>query len=373
MATQPQVTHRSVETWTMAGSWLCPTELDRQRAVDTNARVRRARLIASAFVGVGTVILAPILSWWLLVLFAVSTVNLVTLDRRMARSARPERIAASSMAFTEAVLAVAVAITGGPHSPVLPLLVLPVAMLPARFRGQVALLGAAIGALTILGVGLAIDPQGLVEQPAPTIVTLALLGSVLAISLAIQGAELQHRSDAVLDPLTGLLNRKALRPRFAELEEQARLSGGAVCLIESDLDNFKEVNDTFGHERGDAVLRDVAYEMRKSLRSFELMYRLGGEEFLVVLPRVALSEGVRIAERLREVVERARPGRLEVTVSLGVAAAHGGDVEYERLFATADQALYNAKRDGRNRVACQSAERVEQPEPALKAREPRLA
>jgi diguanylate cyclase (GGDEF)-like protein len=335
----------------MTRGWLCPTELDRQRAVDTSPRVRRARLLAWGFIGAGALVVAPLLNWWLLALCALSVLNLVTLDWVMARSQHPERAAAASMVFTELILAVAVAITGGPDSPVLPLLVLPVAIMPARFRGRVVLVGAAIGTLTIIGVGLAVDAHGLVDNPALTIVTLALLGSVVAISSAIQGAEIQHRSESVIDPLTGLLNRKALLPRFAELEHQAHLSGASLCMIEVDLDHFKRVNDTHGHERGDAVLRDAAYEMRKSLRSFELMYRLGGEEFLIVLPRVGLAEGTRIAERLRQTVQAARPGGLDVTISLGVAAASGADVEYEGLFAAADEALYAAKRGGRNRVA----------------------
>ena len=199
-----------------------------------------------------------------------------------------------------------------------------------------------------------------------TIVSLTLLGNVVAIAMAIQGAELQHRSESVLDPLTGLLNRKALGTRFAELSEQARLSGASVCVIESDLDGFKRINDTHGHERGDAVLRDAAYAMRKSLRSFELMYRLGGEEFLIVMPRVGLAEGVRIAERLRVTVERARPGGLDVTISLGVSAASGASVDYEPLFAAADEALYAAKRAGRNRVVSRP-QTVEAPASALPA------
>jgi diguanylate cyclase (GGDEF)-like protein len=335
----------------MTGGWLCPTELDRQRAVDTSPRVRRARLLAWGFIGAGALIVAPLLNWWLLALCVLSVLNLVTLDSLMARSQRPERIAAASMAFTELILAIAVAITGGPDSPVLPLLVLPVSIMPARFRGRVVLVGAAIGTLTIIGVGLAVDAQGLIDEPALTIVTLSLLGSVVAIASAIQGAEIQHRSESVIDPLTGLLNRKALLPRFAELEHQAHLSGAPLCIIEVDLDHFKRVNDTHGHERGDAVLRDAAYEMRKSLRSFELMYRLGGEEFLIVLPRASLREGVHIAERLRETVEHARPGGLDITVSLGVTAERGDGVDYESMFAAADEALYDAKRGGRNRVA----------------------
>ena len=120
--------------------------------------------------------------------------------------------------------------------------------------------------------------------------------------------------------MTGLLNRHALVPRFIEISQQARLTDQPVCLVLCDLDNFKAVNDEHGHDCGDAVLRDVAYELRKRLRSFELVYRLGGEEFLVVLPGIDLKEGGEIAERLRAAVEQARPTGIPVTISLGVSA-----------------------------------------------------
>jgi diguanylate cyclase (GGDEF)-like protein len=114
--------------------------------------------------------------------------------------------------------------------------------------------------------------------------------------------------------------------------------------------------------------------MRKTLRSFELMYRLGGEEFLVVLPRVALREGTWIAERMRRAVERSRPAGQEITISLGVAAATGEDVDYDRLFAAADEALYAAKDEGRNRVVTRplpsAPASVAEPAPALAPPEP---
>jgi diguanylate cyclase (GGDEF)-like protein len=117
-----------------------------------------------------------------------------------------------------------------------------------------------------------------------------------------------------------------------------------------DLDRFKAVNDRYGHERGDAVLKDAAYLLRKQLRSFELVYRLGGEEFLLVLPGLTLAEGCEVAKRARVAFEEARPGDLPVTASMGVAAARGGEVGYDALFRAADAALYEAKRAGRNRV-----------------------
>ena len=118
----------------------------------------------------------------------------------------------------------------------------------------------------------------------------------------------------------------------------------------ADIDGFKRVNDTYGHDRGDAVLRATAYELRKALRSFELIYRLGGEEFLIVLPGAGLEQGRQTAERLRCHLLEARPGGLDLTMSFGVSAAAGQAAAYESLFKAADAALYEAKNAGRNRV-----------------------
>jgi diguanylate cyclase (GGDEF)-like protein len=351
-------------------SWLCPTELDRQRVVDTSVRVRRARLLGSAVIGLALIGLAPSLGWQLLGLFALSTINLVTLDLRLRRSAHPEWVAVSSMLFTELIIAVAVGTTGGAASPLLPWLVIPIGLTAARFRTLVVVVGTGIAALTLIAVVAIVDPAGFTDHTATVVAVLALLGNIAAITAALQGAELQHRGEAVLDPLTGLLNRKALRVRFDELTAQARLQEAPICVIEFDLDSFKEVNDAHGHERGDAVLRDVTYEMRKVLRSFELMYRLGGEEFLVVLPGADAAAGAQVAERLRQAVEAALPGGLNITVSAGVAAARGGDVDYDDLFSAADAALYRAKAAGRNRVERAPAEPEPDPAPAQSVDEP---
>jgi diguanylate cyclase (GGDEF)-like protein len=163
---------------------------------------------------------------------------------------------------------------------------------------------------------------------------------------------MEHRHESVLDPLTGLLNRKSLLPRFDELQVQARQQDAPICMIAADLDHFKEVNDTYGHETGDVVLRESAYEMRKCLRSFELFYRLGGEEFLVMIPGATVDQGRELGEAMRAAVERAQPAGVGVTVSLGIAVAAGEQLEFDRLFNASDQALYEAKHAGRNRSAC---------------------
>ncbi len=348
------------------GSWLCPTELDRSRVVDANERVRMIRLIGSGAVGAALLISAPWIGWWTLILFGLSALNFLNVDRRLRTSPHPERVSASAIVITDLLLAGGVAMSGGPHSPALPWMVLPAAMAAARFRPRVVLAGLALTVFLILLSTVGVDPTAAAADPVPVIATLALLAGVVSVVWALQAAELHHRDEAILDPLTGLLNRHALMPRFIEISHQARLADQPVCLVLCDVDGFKEVNDEYGHDRGDAVLRDVAYELRKRLRSFELVYRLGGEEFLIVLPGVDANGGEEIAERIRAAVEAIQPQGIPITISLGLSAGRGAEVDYDTLFRAADAALYDAKRAGRNRVVTATAAPVlDAPEPAV--------
>jgi diguanylate cyclase (GGDEF)-like protein len=331
-------------------SWLCPTELDRSRVVDANARARTIRMVGTGAVGLALLSAAPWLGWWTFILLALSVLNFVNVERRIGTSARPERVSACAIVITMLLIATGVVLSGGPRSAALPWLVLPAAMAAARFRAQVVIAALALTIVVILGSTLGIDTDATLADPVPVIAALALLAGVVSIVLALQAAELHHRDEAILDPLTGLLNRHALAPRFAELSVQARVNNQPVCLMLCDVDSFKTVNDEHGHDRGDAALRDVAYTMRTQLRSFELMYRLGGEEFLVVLAGAELADAVDMAERLRAAVQQARPAGFPITISVGVSIARGEQVRYDELFKAADVALYAAKRAGRNRV-----------------------
>ncbi|HSZ15031.1 MAG TPA: diguanylate cyclase [Solirubrobacteraceae bacterium] len=331
-------------------SWLCPTEADRGRVVDASARVRIIRMVGIGSVGLALLSAEPWFGWWTFVLLGLAVLNFVNVELRMRTSTKPERVSACAIVITMLLIAAGVVLSGGPASPALPWLVLPAAMAAARFRAQVVIAALALTMLVILGSTLAVDPAATIAKPVSVITTLALLAAVVSIVLALQSAELHHRDEAILDPLTGLLNRHALAPRFAELSVQARVNNQPVCLMLCDVDNFKAVNDAHGHDQGDAVLRDVAYALRTQLRSFELVYRLGGEEFLVVLPGASLEKGVEVAERLRGAVEQTMPASIRVTISLGVSAASGQHVSYDELFKAADTALYEAKRTGRNRA-----------------------
>ncbi len=257
---------------------------------------------------------------------------------------------AATVVNAQILIGAGIALTGGPASPAIPLLLLPIVTLPARFSGRGVVAGVLITAAVLLGSTVAVDPGSFADDPTYTLIGLAAIPGLAAFAYTLMRAEIEQRAHATLDPLTGLLNRKALAGRFAEIAEQAALTGAWVSVIECDLDHFKRINDTHGHDRGDKVLKDAAYVMRKNLRSFELVYRLGGEEFLVVLPGWTSRRGFHSpsacarASRLRGRAGCRSPRRS------GWPRARGGQVQFEPLFREADAALYLAKRNGRNQT-----------------------
>lgn len=160
---------------------------------------------------------------------------------------------------------------------------------------------------------------------------------------------------AITDPLTGLHNRRYIASRLNQAIDAAANGGATVSVLIADLDHFKRINDTFGHEGGDAILKQFSDRLRGGLRALDLAARYGGEEFVIVMPETGLEEARAGAERLRAAVAnnpfnlpRGEAAR-EVTVSIGVAEFVTGDSP-DALLRRADQALYRAKAEGRNRV-----------------------
>jgi diguanylate cyclase (GGDEF)-like protein len=170
------------------------------------------------------------------------------------------------------------------------------------------------------------------------------------------------RFAAKQDPLTGIWSRAAIHAYLAQQLSKARREGSSVSALLIDLDHFKHINDSHGHATGDGVLREVAQRMRRTLRSYDGLGRVGGEEFLVVLPNSDLAGGLAVAERIRRATAEAAvetpAGTVPVTCSIGVASGLGGETTADALVERADQALYRAKRAGRNRVASEA-----EPEP----------
>ena len=182
-----------------------------------------------------------------------------------------------------------------------------------------------------------------------------VVGDLLSVLLYNLHLKEKLEERATTDGLTGLLNRQTL---IEDLEKECRRChryGQSVAIVMMDLDFFKQINDRFGHQAGDEVLRMVSRRIAGSMRDTDVAGRCGGEEFMVVLPATD-AEGARLwAERLRETLAGrpvAHKGReITVTASLGVAAAHGELANAESLIGRADAALYRAKAEGRNRVA----------------------
>jgi len=348
---RPVVNRRDVPEGEYVGGWLCPTKVDLVRLVDMSPAVRRARLCAGAFCGIGVAAMVPWLGWWPLAVFGLAPVPLLGLDRLLRRVGRPERVIAASLCLHATLILVGAAISGGLRSPLLPWVAIPVVTAAARFRLPVFLVGAVLATLGLILVAIVGSPHELAHNPTPLLGFIVLLGTLVVAQQPVLNAELRWRRDAVLDPLTGLLNRQGLEGRFREVAEQARLTEAPVSLVMCDLDGFKGLNDQHGHACGDAVLKDVAYVLRKELRSFELLYRVGGEELLLVLPGAGLRPGCDVAEHVRATIEHSRPAGLPVTTSVGVCSATGDDIEFGPMFEAADRALYEAKRGGRNCVA----------------------
>ncbi|MBP6689940.1 MAG: PleD family two-component system response regulator [Hyphomonadaceae bacterium] len=166
---------------------------------------------------------------------------------------------------------------------------------------------------------------------------------------------------AITDQLTGLYNRRFLDTQLAPLVHRAQCGGDPVSVMTVDIDHFKRCNDTFGHDVGDAVLREFAARLASNTRPSDYACRQGGEEFIVVMPRTTGDIACLAAERLRRAIAASGfiipglPHALDVTISIGVASTEGADDTTETLLKRADEALYEAKRGGRNRVIGRAA------------------
>jgi diguanylate cyclase (GGDEF)-like protein len=316
-----------------------------------SSAVRRARLLAGAACGTAVLAMVPWVGWWPVAIFALAPGPLLALDHALARARRPERVVAASLMLHTTLIVLGVAVSGGIKSPLLPWVAIPVLTAGARFRPEVSMAGAVAATAALVAAAVAGSSAGALNDPSPLIAVVAVLMALAVAQQPLLNAELRWRRHAVLDPLTGLLNRQGLRLRFEEVAEQARVTRRAVSLLVCDLDAFKSVNDAYGHARGDGVLREVADHLRSELRSFELLYRIGGEELLLILPGADLARACRVAEHVRAAVFGARPTGLSVTTSVGVCSASGEDIAFAPMFQAADRALYEAKRQGRNRVA----------------------
>lgn len=236
-------------------------------------------------------------------------------------------------------------VTGGLSSPVLTFIIVVGLVTSMAFTHQ-PLWAIYPGAMVLTVAAFDIADGGLEG------VDLLVASSVSIVALAVPRlvsdmvtVELSYRKKAVLDPLTGCLNRTSMHIRINELQHQASQSGDDIGVIAIDIDRFKSINDEHGHATGDEILQQVAYTIRRNLRRFELLYRTGGEEFVLLLPGAAPDVSYQLGEKIRQAVEDEIYPVGVITISVGVAPE-----DLEALIERADQSLLEAKNSGRNRT-----------------------
>jgi diguanylate cyclase (GGDEF)-like protein len=197
---------------------------------------------------------------------------------------------------------------------------------------------------------LVLTGEGFDEEQIETVAALAAQATVGLENARLHGIV---ERQALLDGLTGLANRRSADEKLRTEVARARRFDDTVCLVLADLDDFKNVNDTFGHPTGDEALRLFAATLSATVREIDVAARWGGEEFALILPGTDAEGGARLAERARDALERCAlrvDGReVQLTASFGVASLPPAD-DVEELIVAADAALYEAKRTGKNRV-----------------------
>ena len=331
------------------GSWLCPSANARERMLDMDARLAPMRALTLASLAVVALSQAHWIGLWTLIPLLPAAGAFALARRHAEHTDRPEYGLFAAWVIAEIVIAATIAISAEPL--LLSWLAIPVVTLSSRFSLHGVIAGVAVAVWLMLLVSFASLMEDVSSYPPTLVMPLAVVFAVGILSTALMRSDVEHRDEAVIDQLTGMLNRHALARRAGELEQQSRVSGEPVAVIVCDIDRFKLLNDTLGHATGDAILRDLAYTLRKELRAFDLAYRIGGEEFLILVPGSDLVVGAALAERIRVAIADQDFGPSRLTISLGVAATRRGETfDYETSFAAADAALYEAKRSGRDRV-----------------------
>jgi diguanylate cyclase (GGDEF)-like protein len=334
-------------------SWICRDAFERSRFLDLHARLVGANtklmVVLVALIALSMPVMAHPSA---LVPSAAGIAIFAAVQRGSTRFARPEVWVFWSLLGAEAMIVLALVLNDSANSAAMALIAWPVAGLAGRFHNRALVIGTSF-AMAVVGAGIVVSgPAQVREDPLSLTLALAALVAVSLVAAAHRDSDIANRGAAILDPLTGMLNRNALLSRTAEVEHQSELTRQPVGLIVADIDHFKQVNDTYGHDVGDAVLRDVAYILRRELRAYDLAYRLGGEEFAILVLGAQAGASAELAERLRSAVAAETFSHVRVTISLGVAATrHGEAFTWKDVFARADAALYDAKRRGRDRVA----------------------
>jgi diguanylate cyclase (GGDEF)-like protein len=329
---------------------LLGAERDRSRIAEIHDAMNRARTVSGLVVIAAVPLFVTGNGWWPLAVCVFWVAWSVFANARSERSDAPDLWILTITIVTQAVFGICGWIDGGPTSPAMMWLVFPLVTAPARYSARGVKVSVIVTALFWAVASFGRGWDAFVAAPQIPAVTLSAGISVLVYARAMRSAEDLQRRAAVLDPLTGLGNRSALHADFADRQERCAAHQQSIGLLVCDLDFFKAVNDDHGHHVGDAVLVQIAAILRAELPKDGAAYRLGGEEFLLLLPGAGLLEVRALAMAICTRVETSGETDVAVTVSIGGTSVAGQAADEAAMFRVADAALYEAKRAGRNRV-----------------------
>ena len=329
--------------------------------LDMEERVRPVRQRALAILGVALIAAGPWLGWWPALFLIPAALCFGAADLLMPRVGRPELLMFGAWIGSGLVIGGAVALSGGPKQPTLAWLAIPVITLSSRFPMRGVVVGVIINIVILLAVAFGVDAQQIVHDPVLVIAPVALLLCVAVLSTPLMRSDIQHRSDAVIDQLTGMLNRKALSTRVA----RARPAVPADRRV--DRHHRRRPRPLQGDQRHARALRRRRRAQGGRLPAAQAAARLrprlpprrrGVPDPAARLRPRAVGE---LAEQLRRGVgDNDVAGGLDVTMSFGVGASERGEpFDYAEVFKAADAALYRAKRSGRDRVCLSDEEPVE--------------
>jgi diguanylate cyclase (GGDEF)-like protein len=336
-------------------SWICRDQPERERFLDMHARILPAHQRVLALIALLLAPTIPFDSPYAPIPLLAAVLGYAWAQHNATRYDRPELVIAAGLLFGQLMLTSAVVIDGRQHSVGLAILVWPLVAAGGRFPSRVVAVFTIYTVALMLGASLGFDGAAVLHDPILLTLPIATVLATVMMSAVIRESDAQHRSAAILDGLTGMLNRTALAARTNEIEHQAAVTGHPVAVVLADVDHFKAVNDGHGHGVGDHVLHDLAGVMRQELRAFDLAYRVGGEEFAEIQPGADEDAAAELAERLRAAIAAGPVGGLPITVSFGVAASLPGAFTWDDVYTRADAALYRAKQEGRDAVHRASA------------------
>lgn len=329
-------------------TWLVRDAIARAHLVDIVTRTRSFTKLTSGLVALAILSMVPWVGWEMLVPVLAAGLVVEVGTRAVLVRPRPEHWFVGSFIAMQVGAAGAVLLAGPAIFFALPIFAIAMFGCGASLPGRGAALLVATGTLSMTAATFAAGTSEVLANPTVLTVPLALTVALGIVGSAMGARVAELRVAAISDSLTGALNRVALEARIAEL---AHRSGAPVALLVADLDRFKVVNDEHGHETGDRVLAEVARRMRGELRAFDAMYRIGGEEFVIVLHGAGTETAAAVAERIRRSVAQRPVAATPMTVSIGVAGSPASaPFDYDATFAMADAALLAAKREGRDRV-----------------------